>query len=154
MKELKTRTKRFLSFFLLLALTAAIALTAIGCDGKSGGENTATTASEAEQQAPIVLGEGETEFSFKVVTADGVTKSFTIKTDKSKVGEALLDAGVIKGENGQFGLYVTEVDGEYHKYEEDGMYWAFYENESYAALGVDSTEINTEIVYSLRASKG
>jgi hypothetical protein len=153
MKEIKARTKKFLSIFLLLALTATIVLFAIGCNGKYGEANV-TTAPESAEDAPEVRGEGNTEFSFKVVTADGVTKEFTVKTDKAKVGDALFEAGLIKGENGQFGLYVTEVDGEYHKYEEDGMYWAFYENESYAALGVDSTEINTEIVYSLRASKG
>ena len=152
MKEIKTRTKNFLSFFLLLALTAAVALFAIGCnDGKEAG---VTTAPNLSQDAPEVRGEGQTEFSFKVVTSDGVTKVFTVKTDKAKVGDALIDAGLIKGESGQFGLYVTEVDGEYHKYEEDGMYWAFYENESYAALGVDSTEIDPVVVYSLRASKG
>ncbi len=145
--------KNFLSFLLLLVLTAAIALSAIGCNGKNGKADV-TTAPEVSDEALDVRGEGETEFSFKVVTADGVTKVFTVKTDKAKVGDALIDAGLIKGENGQFGLYVTEVDGEYHKYEDDGMYWAFYENESYAVLGVDSTEINPDIVYSLRASKG
>jgi len=153
MKEMKTRSQKILSMLLLLALTAAIALFAIGCNGNND-EATVTTAPESTEDAPEVRGEGETEFSFKVVTADGVTKEYTVKTNKAKVGDALLDAGLIKGEQGQFGLYVTEVDGEYHKYEEDGMYWAFYENESYAALGVDSTEINTDVVYSLRASKG
>lgn len=153
MKELKTRTKKFLSFFLLLALTAVVALFAIGCNDKNG-EAKVTTAPVESQETQNVRGEGETEFSFKVVTADGVTKSFTVKTDKANVGEALLDAGIIKGENGQFGLYVTEVDGEYHKYEEDGYYWAFYEDENYALKGVDATEIKSGVVYSLRAAKG
>ena len=153
MRKTRTNEKRFLSLILLLALTAAVALFAIGCDGKNGGA-AVTTAPESTDAEYTERGEGKTEFSFKVVTADGVTKSFTVKTDKVKVGEALLDAGIIKGENGQFGLYVTEVDGEYHKYEDDGMYWAFYENEDYALSGVDTTEIKPGVVYSLRAAKG
>ena len=156
----KTRTKRILSFFLLLALTAAAALFAIGCNDQNSNGNTTTVASttvastKAEDGVPNVRGEGETEFSFVAVKKDGTTSSYTVKTDKKTVGEALIDAGLVKGENGQFGLYVTEVDGEYHKYEEDGYYWAFYEDENYALKGVDATEIKSGVVYSLRAAKG
>ena len=157
----KTRsTKRFLSFLLLLALTAAIALTAFGCNDQSGSE-TATTvgattvASTADaSDTSNVRGEGNTEFSFTAVKKDGTTATYTVKTDKKTVGEALVDAGLIKGEEGQYGLYVTEVDGEYHKYEEDGYYWAFYENGEYAFSGVDSTEIKPGTEYMLSASKG
>lgn len=155
------RSTRFLSFLLLLALTAAVALTAIGCNGKSGSDTATTTvgattvASTTEAgEASNVRGEGDTEFSFVAVKKDGSTVTYTVKTDKKTVGEALVDAGLIKGENGQFGLYVTEVDGEYHKYEEDGYYWAFYENGEYALAGVDSTEIKSGTEYMLKASKG
>lgn len=153
----KTRTsKRFLSFFLLLALTAAVVLTAIGCNGKSGSDTAMTTvrATTEKGDASNVRGEGDTEFSFVVVKKDGSSATYTVKTDKKTVGDALVDAGLIKGEEGQFGLYVTEVDGEYHKYEEDGYYWAFYENGDYAMAGVDSTDIKSGTEYMLKASKG
>ena len=153
----KTRmAKRFLSFFLLLALTAAVALMAIGCDGKKGVDNGATTVAvtTVASDTSNVRGEGDTEFSFTVVKKDGATATYTVKTDKKTVGDALVDAGLIKGEEGQFGLYVTEVDGEYHKYEEDGYYWAFYENGDYALAGVDSTDIRLGTEYMLKASKG
>ena len=149
---------------LLLALTVAIALFAIGCNDTNSENGGATSAPDVtttgattvgdEDSESNVRGEGNTEFVFKVVTASGETKTFTVRTDKTTVGEALLDVGLIKGENGQFGLYVTEVDGEYHKYEEDGMYWAFHVDGGYALKGVDSTEIVEGTEYSLKAAKG
>ena len=153
----KTRMlTRFLSFFLLFALTAAVAMFAIGCDGKNDADNATTTvaATTVAGDASNVRGEGDTEFSFTVVKKDGTKATYTVKTDKKTVGDALFDAGLIKGEEGQFGLYVTEVDGEYHKYEEDGYYWAFYENGDYALAGVDSTDIKSGTEYMLKASKG
>ena len=146
---------------LLLALAAVIALFAIGCNDNTSDNGDATSGSDVTTTSDVtetpslnVKGEGNTEFIFKVVTASGETKTFTVKTDKTTVGEALLDVGLIKGENGQFGLYVTEVDGEYHKYEDDGMYWAFHVDGGYALKGVDSTEIVERTEYSLKAAKG
>ena len=147
---------------LLLALTVAIALFAIGCNdtnSENGGATSApdvtttgvtTTAGVTEAPESNVRGEGNTEFIFKVVTASGETKTFTVKTDKTTVGEALLDAGLIKGENGQFGLYVTEVDGEYHKYEDDGKYWAFYIDGEYAMTGVSMTPVEDGATYAFK----
>ena len=162
MKEMKTRTKKFLSLLLLLMLTAAIAITAIGCNGKTNDENggatsgseAATTLADVEAPASNVRGEGNTEFVFKVVTASGETKTFTVKTDKETVGDALLDVGLIAGDNSDYGLYVKTVDGETLDYNEDGMYWSFYVGDGYALKGVDSTEIESGVEYSFRAAKG
>ncbi len=162
MKETKTRCTKFLSLFLLLVLTAAIAITAIGCDnGKTNDDESAATTTvattlpdEAEAPADNVRGEGNTQFVFKVVTASGETKTFTVKTNKNTVGEALLDAGLIAGDDGDFGLYVKTVDGETLDYNKDGMYWSFYVGDSYALKGVDSTEIESGVEYSFRAAKG
>ena len=165
----KTRVQKFLSLILLLVLIAALALTAVGCDDKkddaavttaatttaettADGSSASTTA--ATTTDPSVRGEGDTEFIFKVVTADGETKTFTVKTNKTIVGEALVDAGLIEGEDSQYGLYVKVVDGETLDYDTHGKYWAFYVDGEYALKGVDQTEIEQGKEYCFKADKG
>ena len=162
----KTRVQKFLSLILLLVLIAALALTAVGCDDKkddaavttaatttaettADGSSASTTA--ATTTDPSVRGEGDTEFIFKVVTRSGEEKTFTVRTDKTIVGEALQEVGLIEGDEGQFGLYVKVVDGERVEYETDGKYWAFYVDGAYAPKGVDLTEIEAGKVYSFVA---
>ena len=155
------RTTSFLSLILLLVLIAALALTVVGCDGKTDTDGSVTTAeTTAEDGAsttaattddPSVRGEGDTEFIFKVVTKSGEEKTFTVRTDKTIVGEALQDAGLIEGEDAQYGLYVKVVDGERVEWDTDGKYWAFYVDGVYAVRGVDSTEIEAGKVYCFRA---
>ena len=163
----------FLSLILLLVLIAALALTIVGCDDskKEDGSvttaqttvattadeegTTASTTAEATTAAttadPYLRGEGATEFIFKVVTKSGEEKTFTVRTDKTVVGEALQDVGLIEGDDSQYGLYVKVVDGERVEWDTDGKYWAFYVDGAYAPKGVDSTEIEAGKVYSFRA---
>ncbi len=121
-----------LSFLTLAMLLAAMLLTIVSCD------------------KPITT-EGEKSFKFEVTFADGTTRSFEITSEKSTVGEALIDEGLISGEDGQYGLYVLTVCDEYHKYEEDGKYWAFYINGEYGMTGVDKTTIEEGASYSFKA---
>ena len=92
------------------------------------------------------------------VAKDGATigegaKTFTVKTDADTVGKALLDQGVIAGENSSYGLYVKTVNGITLDYDTDGMYWAFYINGEYAQTGVDATGVENGAVYAFRAEK-
>ena len=77
--------------------------------------------------------------------------TFTVRTDKDTVGAALLEHGLISGEEGQYGLYLKAVNGMTADYDIDMSYWAFYINGDYALTGVDTTEIvegeNYELVY-------
>lgn len=131
---MKTILKKhsFLSLLVLILLSAAIALSVMSC-----GEKTPD-------------GEVKT-FTLEVTGVDGTVETFTVETDKDKVGEALLEEKLIQGEDSAYGLYVTTVNGEYHKYEEDGKYWAFYINGEYAMTGVDQTDIEDGAVYALKA---
>ena len=159
----KTRVQKFLSLILLLVLIAALALTAVGCDDKkddaaetTAATTTAVTTTPVDEDAatttdPSVRGEGDTEFIFKVVTKSGEEKTFTVRTDKTIVGDALQEVGLIEGDEDKYGLYVKVVDGERVEYETDGKYWAFYVDGAYALKGVDSTEIEAGKVYSFVA---
>lgn len=159
----RTKGIKLLSLFLALLLTAAVAFFAFGCD-KTGDGGATTTASTtvatttesggttagATTSDPSVKGEGNTSFVFKVTTKLGEEKTYTVKTDKTIVGEALVDVGLISGEDSQFGLYVKSVDGETLDYNTDGKYWAFYVDDDYAPLGVDSTPIEAGKVYAFK----
>lgn len=150
----RTRFLKSLSFFLCIVLIAAMALFATGCNGnKKTDVVTTTQASEIEAPAPSAVGNGKVSFDFSVTDADGKKTEFTVSTDKSTVGEALLELGIIQGEEGPYGLYVKTVNGITLDYDTDGMYWAFYTNGAYAASGVDSTAITAGTVYEFRAEK-
>ena len=149
----RTTAFKRLWLILCLALIAAIALTAFGCDTADQSEAPDTTVDGAETVAPTVMGEGATVFYFNVVDKDGNETKFEIHTDKTMVGEALLELGLIEGEQGDYGLYVKKVNGITADYETDGTYWAFYEGNSYGITGVDLTEIKPGATYAFKVSK-
>ena len=165
---------------LLVLLLAAAALT--GCAQTQLGEGQTTAASAGVAQSttaapaadsqtatdapasvettsePIVaatqeLGEGEKLFYFEVTFDSGSTASYVIHTDAATVGDALVELELISGEQGQYGLYVTEVAGETHDYNTDKCYWAFYVNGEYAMTGVDATEITEGATYAFIPAK-
>ncbi len=133
---------------LCVVLLAVAVLMTAGCSG-----NQPTDSNVSDLPLATVVGEGDTTFAFTVVDADGKTTAYTVRTDEQTVGAALLDCGLIAGEQGDYGLYVKTVAGTTLDYDADGMYWAFYENDGYAAAGVDATAIVEGTTYSLRASK-
>ena len=144
-----------LSLVLVIVLIAAMALSVVSCDKEDLDNEETTSATEAvtteEAKTDNVVGEGNTSFEFTVVFVDGSSKTYTVKTDKTTVGEALLDAGLIAGEDSQYGLYVKTVDGVTHDYNADGKYWAFYVDGQYAMSGVDTTNIEAGKSYSFKA---
>ena len=85
--------------------------------------------------------QGSKTITVEVVHKDGSSKDFTYHTAAQYLGEVLLAEGLIQGDEGDYGLYITAVDGEEAVYETDGAYWAFYVGDEYASLGVDQTPI-------------
>ena len=146
-----THIKKLMSFILCMVLIVAIALGTTGCNDNTGKDtstgmrteiNSQTDGSETNTQADVnVLGTGSTKFSMAVTDKEGNETFFEINTDKETVGDALLECGLIDGEEGEFGLYVKTVNGITADYDTDGTYWAFYINDEYASSGVDSTVI-------------
>ena len=98
------------------------------------------------------LGEGSKTLVVKVeVEENSVT--FTIHTDAETVGEALLNLGLIAGEESQYGLYIKQVNRMTADYDIDQTYWGFYINGEYAMSGADTTPISEGEVYSLVRSR-
>ena len=92
---------------------------------------------------------GEKRITVEVVHKDESSKTFTYHTDAEYLGEVLQAEGLVKGDPGDYGLYITEVDGEAAVYETDGAYWAFYQGGEYASQSVDQTPINDGDAFSL-----
>ena len=134
MTRQNTVSIRVLSVVLCTVLIAAMALSMTACTDNNTPAGTAT-------------------FTFQVVDGDGKQTDFTVTTDKATVGEALLDEGLIKGEDGPYGLYVKEVNGITADYDADGTYWAFYINGEMAPTGVDATTVEDGAVYAFKVEK-
>lgn len=110
------------------------------------------TDDEASVEAQII-GEGQTVFMFEVVDGEGNEQMFEVHTDKTTVGEALLDCQLIEGEDSEYGLYVKTVNGVTADYDVDQTYWAFYVDGAYAQTGVDSTDVVEGSTYSFKVEK-
>ena len=154
---------------LLLAAILALSFTACGTNPKTPeqpvGNKTAQTQASTENGIPKTglwknavyladteLGEGATKIIVEVKAEEQSIKC-TVYTNETKVGAALLAAGLIDGDISEYGLYVKVVNGITADYSIDQSYWAFYINGEYATTGVDSTNITDGAEYQLVYTK-
>ena len=89
-------------------------------------------------------------FTVTITHKDGTQKVLNCKSDAQMVGDYLQAEGIVKGEEGAYGLYIHEVDGERAVYEEDGAFWAFYVDGEQSLTGVDQTALEEGKHYELR----
>lgn len=144
----KTSMNRMLSLLLCIVLIAAAALFASGCVDTSKTDAETVTVKDGD-----TVGKGSTSFPLTITDGEGKSITVTVNTDKKTVGEALLDAGLIAGEQGDYGLYIQTVNGIRAIYEEDGTYWGFFIDGEYAMTGVDQTDIVSGSTYALVVSQ-
>ena len=140
---MKTTIKRTLA--LLLALLCLSALFACGKDISDPWE-------DATYKEDTALGSGSNAVTVNVKVGEHKV-TFTIKTDKKTVGEALMELGLLEGDEGDYGLYVKKVNGITADYDKDQTYWALYIDGEYAMTGVDTTNISEGTVYTLERKK-
>lgn len=138
--------KRFIKQVLCIVLALVLMMALAACGETETGEPELITVTDGE-----VIGEGAAEFPLTIVDAEGKSLQITVKTDADTVGAALVDLGIIAGEDSEYGLYVKTVNGITLDYEQDGMYWSFYINGEYAMTGVDLTAIEAGASYELKA---
>lgn len=161
-----TKTLRFIPALLLVAAIAAAAFT--GCsEDSNGGGGESTTAAAAQQGdsttsddsgngeppatqngegEPQDIGEGETVFLFEFTDKAGDTLSWNVHTDDTNLAEALLAVDLIEGTEGDFGLFVTVVNGV--EIEEDNAYWELRVDGEMSMVGISSIDIDEDEVYS------
>ena len=142
------KKKIVLIVVLCLALCAAVLAAVLLTKGNS---TEIVTASET-----VTVGEGSTRFSLSVVDGEGKETLMDIATDEQMLGAALQKLGVLEGDDGPYGLYVTAVNGIKAKSEEDGHWWCLYVREDgseeyiMATAGVDTTEVKQDGAYRLK----
>ena len=124
-------------FALLLTFVLIISLSACG-------------KKQDKEEEPAV---NAVSFTFIVVDNEGNEKTFNLKSAEKTVGDALLNEGLISGEEGQYGLYVKVVDGIEADFDKDGTSWAFYIGDEYAMTGVDATELKEGGTYTFKVEK-
>ena len=134
--------KKVLSFILMLVVIVAVA----SCNKT----DKADIWENAIYRTDTELGNGAKTIEVEVKVGEN-SVTFTIHTDKETLGDALLEHGLIAGENGMYGLYVKTVNGILADYDIDGSYWSFYKGTEMMMSGVDGESISGgehyEIVY-------
>ena len=140
---------------LLLALVMVLALAACGnkAQDNGGAGDDANVVTDGTVADGATVGKGATAFTVEVAQLDGTSITFTVNTDKATVGEALLELGIVAGDDTEYGLYVKTVNGVTLDYDTDGAYWAFYINGEYAMTGVDATTLEAGTTYAFRVEK-
>ena len=88
-----------------------------------------------------------------LIHADGEDLELTPRLLANKGMCEVLEIGIVEGTMGDYGPYMTHVNGIPAIYEEDATYWAFYINGEYAMTGVDQTPIAQGETYTLKVEK-
>lgn len=148
--------KKLLSLIGCMVLVAAMALNFTGCSDSGKTPNPTETPVVTGNPPEASAGETTPGIAFRVVVTDleGKETTFDYTTDKATVGEALLEEGLIAGDDSEWGLYVTTVNGITADWDNDQTYWAFYIDGEYALTGVDATEVTAGAAYSFVLTKG
>ena len=138
----KTQQPQIRTLALLLALLfSAVVFAGCGNDAKSGQESSGSVGSAGKTIA------------LTVTHKDGSTKEFNLETTEENLGAALLNEGIISGSDGEYGLFVTTVDGETAD-EGNQEWWCLTIAGETATSGVDSTPIEDGGVYELTLTVG
>jgi hypothetical protein len=84
--------------------------------------------------------EGAKTVTVQVVQADGSTEEWTLQTDAEFLGEALREEGLIEGEEGPYGMYITAVNGVTAN-EGNQEWWCITKGGEEVYTGVDETPV-------------
>ena len=141
----KQQMKKTLSTLTSLLLLLALVLSFAACPATDPW-------ADAIYTEDTTLGEGAVSFTFEVVCGEHKV-TFTVNTDEEMLGDALLELGLIAGDEGPYGLYVKRVNGVLADYDVDGYFWALYVNGTGAMVGVDSTPVEASAVYRFAREK-
>ena len=124
----------------LLALVFVLLFAACGGGG--------TTPAEASPVGDVqTIGQGDTVFRFEMIDESGALHAWDVHTDEAIVGAALLEVGLIAGDESEWGLMVIEVNGVTADFDADGAFWAFHIDGDFAMAGADATYIEPGVSY-------
>ena len=83
---------------------------------------------------------GGKNITINVAHSDGSAKTFQLATDAEYLYEAQQEEGILQGEESEYGIFVTAVDGEQAD-GDAGQYWMYDVNGEAAQYGVESQPV-------------
>ena len=98
--------------------------------------------------------QGSKTLTIQIVHGNGETKEVTFRTDAEYLGQALMENGElgVVGEDGPYGLYIREVDGEAAS-DADQTFWSVSLNGESLMVGADLQPITDGEHYELVLTK-
>ena len=90
---------------------------------------------DATYLSDTTLGKGATTVSFDIEVEDQKI-TITLKTDKTKLGDAMYEHGLVNDPS-----FFNVLNGMTADWDKDHAYWAFYKGEEMMMVGVNDTEI-------------
>ncbi|MCL2368227.1 MAG: DUF4430 domain-containing protein [Oscillospiraceae bacterium] len=100
------------------------------------------------------IGQGATTFRFEVTDPAEAVTAWDVSTDETTVGAALLAVGLISGDESEWGLMVTTVNGITADWDANQAFWAFYIDGDFAMAGADATDIEPGVTYAFVYTAG
>ncbi len=139
---------------LLLVVLTVFAMVMAGCKGNNNNEPKETKTPVATvvpevTKTPDATATPDTQtadmknITVDVVNSQGETKTYNIKSDAATLYDALMatEGLTLEGGFGDYGYFITAVNGEAPDFEKDKAYWAFYVNGEYGQTSVDTQPI-------------
>ena len=129
-----------------LALLLAVCLLSCNAVEKTGLWENATYRKDTE------LGSGAVTVQVEV-KAEEQSITFTLHTDKTTLADALLEHGLVAGDDSAYGLYVKVVNGITADYDVDQSYWSLTKNGEMLMAGVSGVTVADGEHYELTYTK-
>ncbi len=107
---------------------------------------------DAIYRRDMAFGKGEKTVTVEVKAGDK-SVIFTVHTDERYLADALLEHGIIEGEDGPYGLYIKKVNGITADYDIDGSYWLLTKGGEMMMVGVSDAELEDGDKYELTYTK-
>lgn len=154
------RKSRFLTA-ITLCLTLILLMFAVSCQKETpvGASSTGVSSeivkteglwASATYTEDKSFGEGA-KTAYVEVKADDKSITFTLKTDKENLADALLEHKLVEGDDSQFGLYIKKVNGILADYDINKSYWSLCKDGQALMTGASDTKISDgehyELVY-------
>lgn len=163
-------TKKLVALTLVAALSAMLLVA--GCGKKEADvaveteavteatetETTETEATETEaateaatEETTEATAEGSKHVTITVVDNEQNETTYEANTDAEYLKEVFdeIDDLVVEGDDSEYGLYITTVNGLTADYNTDGAYWAIYVNDEYGMYGADQQPVTDGDAYKL-----
>lgn len=86
------------------------------------------------------VSKGDKHIVVEVVNAEGTSKEYEYDTDEEYLRGVLEPAGLIAGDESEYGLFVKTVDG-YTVNDANQEWWCFTQSGEMLSMGVDTTPV-------------